>query len=113
MLTASTHPRSAASFRPIASGSAPRGGPLPAVAAAQALVAALPVVDPRAAAALPVVDRPLEQPQVSGATLALGPLVGDQPHAPQAGVHLAGAVGADPAAGPVPQLLGAAHGAGV
>ena len=79
----------------------------------QVLVAALPVVDPAARPGQPVVDRPLQQGQVLDVPGRLGPLVRDHPDAAQLRVDLAGAVGGDPAARPVAQLLRAGLRAGV
>src|SRR5215831_19508277 len=133
MLTASTKPRSGSTFRRTASGSAPRGGPTPGSCAARSLplrrgcappdgrytvgisggpqlvVTALPVVDPRALPPASVVDGTLQQVQVGDPPMALRPLPGHQPHAPQTRVDLARTVAADPATGTVAQLLGAGH----
>ena len=79
-----------------------RGGP-------QSFVAALPVVQPRALAPAAVVDRPVQQAQVSGPALAGRALVGLDPDAAQRGIDLARPVRADTAARPVAQFLGTTH----
>src|ERR1700689_241875 len=56
-----------------------------------------------------MVDRAVQQPQVTGPALAGGALVGVDPDAAQFGVDLAGAVRAHPPARPVAQFLRAAH----
>src|SRR5579862_5211509 len=136
MLTASTQPRSNVAARVIGSVLAPRGGLISAVTAKlpdarrsrrltgppravaglagpQSLVAALPVVQPRALAPAAVVRRAVQQAQVGGPALARRALVGVDPDAGQRRVHLAGAVRAHSPARPVTQLLRAAHRAGV
>src|SRR6266516_3188597 len=79
----------------------------------QVVVAPGPVVDPRALSPAPVVDGPLQQLQVGEPAVVLRPFAGHQPHTAPVRVDLAGTVAADPPAGPVAQLLGAGHGAGI
>ena len=75
----------------------------------QSFVAALPVVQPRALTPAAVVDRPVQQAQVSGPALAGRALVGLDPDAAQRGIDLARPVRADTAARPVAQFLGTTH----
>src|SRR5262249_21760825 len=79
----------------------------------QAFVPALPVVDPGTAASLSVVNRPLEQVKVTGMPRLLRPLDRGAPHAARVWIALALPSWEPPAAGPVPQLFGARHRAGV
>src|SRR5882757_51666 len=64
----------------------------------QALVPALPIVHPRAAPPLPVVNRSLQQVQVAAMAGSLGALVRGHPDAAQLGDHFALPARRDPAA---------------
>ena len=81
----------------------------PGVTGPQVLVAALPVVQPRALAPAPVVDRAVQQSEVTGPFRGGRAVVGVDPDAAAVRVHLARAVRAHSPARAVAQFLRAAH----
>ena len=81
----------------------------PCLLGPQVLVAALPVVQPRALAPAPVIDRTVQQAQVTGPVCGGRAIVSVDPDAAAVRVHLARAVRAHSPARPVAQFLRAAH----
>src|SRR5690349_25049693 len=71
----------------------------------EALILAIPVIDPGALAPLALVDRPLQSAHIADTTLFGHALVGLQPDAAPVRVDLAATVHANPAARSIAQLL--------
>src|SRR3984885_13955146 len=98
------------SSRPLQSGGTDRrGAGQSVILGAQALVPALPVVDPGALTPAPVIDRALQPEEVTAVSRVLGALIRDQPDASSGRVDLAATVLADAATRAVPELLRARH----